>query len=193
VVVAGWAAYLLPLWFHRHDAASEMKSIQGFSTAMRTLSRRTTTQVDGRYVMMPRPTGTMPATVHVTGAGVRRAEVERLTRRRQVMIGLLAALALSLPVALLGGGRARLAPLVALAAVAVYASVLRRETVAENERRRTLRRAALQRRVDEERRAYVERTSPAARTTVRPPAPRPRPAAYDDEDYVVEHRRAVGH
>jgi hypothetical protein len=32
-----------------------MKSIQGFSTAMRTLSRRTTTQVDGRYVMMPRP------------------------------------------------------------------------------------------------------------------------------------------
>jgi hypothetical protein len=192
VVVAGWAAYLLPLWFNRHDAASEMKSIQGFSTAMRTLSRRTTTQVDGRYVMMPRPTGTPPAAVHVTGAGVRRAEVERLARRRQVMVGLLASLAFSLPVALLVGGRARLSPLVALAAVVVYAAVLRRDTVAENERRRMARRAALERRVEEERRAYVERTASAGRSPARTPAPRSRPAAYDDDD-LLEQRPAVGH
>jgi hypothetical protein len=42
LVVAGWAAYLVPYCLHRYDSRTEMKSIQGFSTAMRVLSRRTT-------------------------------------------------------------------------------------------------------------------------------------------------------
>lgn len=193
VVVAGWAAYLLPLWVHRHDAASEMKSIQGFSTAMRTLSRRTTTTVDGRYVMMPRPTGAAPTAVHVSGAGVRRAEEERMTRRRQIMVGLLATFALSLPLAMLVGGRTRLAPGLALLAVVAYASVLRRDAVREAERRRRARKAALQRRFDEERRAYEERAAASrARAVPGAPAARRPVTAYTDHEPVLDSRRAVG-
>ena len=215
MVVAGWAAYLLPLWQHRHDAVSEMKSIQGFSTAMRTLSRRTTTNVEGRVVMMPRTTEAttraIPPAVHVSGAGVRRAAERRLARKRAVLIGLLLALAASVPATVFLHGPARLGTPVLLVAFLVYAGSLRREAVLRADRRHQLRKQALQRRMDAERRAYEERMgrrpkqrAPLDEATTVPfdrlaagggvtsaRHPRTEPPAYTEEHF--DQRRAAGH
>src|SRR3954462_15357720 len=71
-----WAVVLVPMWLRRHDAATESRSVDRFSTAMRTLSRRTTSGPGRRYVVMPRRNdGGM--SVHVSGA----AMAERLGHR----------------------------------------------------------------------------------------------------------------
>src|SRR4051794_20082201 len=62
-----WAVVLVPMWLRRHDAATESKSVDRFSTAMRTLSRRTTSGPGRRYVVMPRR-GEGGVSVHVSGA-----------------------------------------------------------------------------------------------------------------------------
>jgi hypothetical protein len=66
-IVVMWAVVLVPMWLRRHDAATESRSVDRFSTAMRTLSRRTTAAPGRRYVVMPRRGESAP-TVHVSGA-----------------------------------------------------------------------------------------------------------------------------
>jgi hypothetical protein len=68
-IVVMWAVVLVPMWLRRHDAATESRSAERFSTAMRTLSRRTHGTPGRRYVVMPRrQAGAL--SVHVTGAAV---------------------------------------------------------------------------------------------------------------------------
>src|SRR4051812_11101329 len=71
-----WAVVLVPMWLRRHDAATESRSVDRFSTAMRTLSRRTTSGPGRRYVVMPRRPETSHASVHVSGAAVAHLEDE---------------------------------------------------------------------------------------------------------------------
>lgn len=51
-IVAVWAAVLVPMWLRRHDEATETRSVDRFSRAMRILSRREHVG-DQRYVVMP--------------------------------------------------------------------------------------------------------------------------------------------
>src|SRR5207248_2920774 len=66
VIVIMWAVVLVPMWLRRHDAATESRSVDRFSTAMRVLSRRGPGGPDRRYVLMPRRESR--ASVHVSGA-----------------------------------------------------------------------------------------------------------------------------
>lgn len=66
-IVVMWAVVLVPMWLRRHDAATESRSVDRFATAMRTLSRRTTSGPGRRYVVMPRRTEG-GVSVHVSGA-----------------------------------------------------------------------------------------------------------------------------
>ena len=58
LIVAMWAAVLIPAWLRRHQAATEAKSVDTFSAAMRVLSRRSPGRRDFKrpenYVLMPR-------------------------------------------------------------------------------------------------------------------------------------------
>src|SRR4051812_45845447 len=66
-IVVMWAVVLVPMWLRRHDAATESRSAERFSTAMRTLSRRTHATPGRRYVVMPRrQAGSV--SIHVSGA-----------------------------------------------------------------------------------------------------------------------------
>src|SRR3954470_76352 len=68
-IVVMWAVVLVPMWLRRRDAANESRSAERFSTAMRTLSRRSHATPGRRYVVMPRrQPGTV--SVHVSGAAV---------------------------------------------------------------------------------------------------------------------------
>jgi hypothetical protein len=68
-IVVMWAVVLVPMWLRRHDAATESRSAERFSTAMRTLSRRTHATPGRRYVVMPRrQAGSV--SIHVSGAAV---------------------------------------------------------------------------------------------------------------------------
>ena len=40
IIIGLWAVVLVPMWLRNHDATVESKSVDRFSTAMRTLSRR---------------------------------------------------------------------------------------------------------------------------------------------------------
>jgi hypothetical protein len=75
-IVVMWAVVLVPMWLRRHDAATESRSVDRFSTAMRTLSRRTSGTPGRRYVVMPRRSDS-GVSVHVSGAAV--AEAGRRT------------------------------------------------------------------------------------------------------------------
>jgi hypothetical protein len=66
VIVIMWAVVLVPMWLRRHDAATESRSVDRFSTAMRVLSRRGGGGPDRRYVLMPKRESR--ASVHVSGA-----------------------------------------------------------------------------------------------------------------------------
>src|SRR3954469_17378950 len=66
-IVVMWGVVLVPMWLRRHDAATESRSAERFSTAMRTLSRRTHATPGRRYVVMPRrQAGSV--SIHVSGA-----------------------------------------------------------------------------------------------------------------------------
>jgi hypothetical protein len=104
VIVVMWAVVLVPMWLRRHDAATESRSVDRFSTAMRVLSRRSAAGPDRRYVVMPRREPT--ADVHVSGAAAPHRPAPRpvaparpagprrpnslAVRRRRVLFGLLA-------------------------------------------------------------------------------------------------------
>jgi hypothetical protein len=81
VIVIMWAVVLVPMWLRRHDAATESRSVDRFSTAMRVLSRRGGSP-DRRYVLMPKRESR--ATVHVSGASAphRRPTHTRATQSR---------------------------------------------------------------------------------------------------------------
>lgn len=199
-MVVGWAAYLVPYWFHRHDASSEMRSIHGFSTAMRTLSRRTATQVvDGRYVVVPRQAADapQPSPVHVSGAGVRRAVQSQQLRRQRVLFSLATLALVSVPAAVLVGGRLRWLPVGALLCLFGYAARLRRRAVLAAARRHRERQLALQHKVERERLAYLQRTATAPSPARTSPPQQPsyggseRPSRGEDA-VAAEVRRVVG-
>lgn len=92
-IVAAWAAYLVPLWLRRHDEAAASRSVDKFSDAMRVLARRKTPayatpadeaadQLPRRPVLGPPPRSSVRPTVGVSAA----------TRRRRVLVSLVAAL-----------------------------------------------------------------------------------------------------
>ena len=103
-IVVMWAVVLVPMWLRRHDAATESRSVDRFSTAMRTLSRRTTSGPGRRYVVMPRRSEG-GVSVHVSGAAAPpapapkaakpaparrpRTRTSLVARRRRLMLGLL--------------------------------------------------------------------------------------------------------
>ncbi len=64
VIVALWAAVLIPIWLRRHDEAAMTRSADRYSRAMRTLSRRPA-RIDSREMVMPRRTSAAP---HVDAA-----------------------------------------------------------------------------------------------------------------------------
>jgi hypothetical protein len=115
-IVVMWAVVLVPMWLRRHDAATESRSVDRFSTAMRTLSRRTTSAPGRRYVVMPRRSEG-GVSVHVSGAAVpdERPAAPRRSRpsgsrsrrslvalRRRLLLGLLAVTFLTLLLAATG-------------------------------------------------------------------------------------------
>ncbi|MFZ0322942.1 MAG: hypothetical protein WAN48_02295, partial [Actinomycetes bacterium] len=53
VIVALWAAVLIPIWLRRHDDAAVTRSADRYSRAMRTLSRRPP-RVERRELVVPR-------------------------------------------------------------------------------------------------------------------------------------------
>jgi hypothetical protein len=116
---------LVPMWLKRHDEVEESRSVDRFTSAMHTLSRRDA--ADKRYVVMPQRSRSLE--VHVSGAsdpdrrrrrrwfgirggsrgsrGSRRSvPVTAATRRRRTLTGLVVTVALTLIVALVVGGAA---------------------------------------------------------------------------------------
>lgn len=113
VIVVMWAVVLVPMWLRRHEAASESRSADKFSAAMRVLSRRSQSSPDRRYVLMPRrDTG---VSVHVSGAtavpkritSTRPAAAARMrpslaARRRRTLLVLLGLVGLTFVLAVAG-------------------------------------------------------------------------------------------
>jgi hypothetical protein len=112
-IVVMWAIVLVPMWLRRHDAATESRSVDKFSTAMRTLSRRTHGTPGRRYVVMPRrEAGAL--SVHVSGAAVpsrpaarpaqrpQRPDNTLVARRRRVLLALLSLVFLTFILAVAG-------------------------------------------------------------------------------------------
>jgi hypothetical protein len=115
-IVVMWAIVLVPMWLRRHDAATEAKSVDRFSTAMRTLSRRTHATPGRRYVVMPRrEAGTL--SVHVSGASAQqrahgsrrpsapaaqRSRASLVARRRRALLVLASVVVLTFPLAVAG-------------------------------------------------------------------------------------------
>lgn len=100
VIVIMWAVVLVPMWLRRHDAATESRSVDKFSAAMRVLSRRQAASGSARYVLMPRRQSSAPS-VHVSGAAAPRPaprpsrpvtprrKASLAVRRRRVLLALL--------------------------------------------------------------------------------------------------------
>ncbi len=140
VIIALWIGILLPMWLRRHDEALESRSVDRFSSAMRTLSGRSS--VDRREVLMPARSA---EPIHADGATRAVAEGRAvLAARRRRTLGVLLAVTLVL------GGLAVLgvipawapAPMVLL--LVSFVTHLRRETRAQIalDRRRQAQRVA---------------------------------------------------
>ncbi len=90
VIIVLWICILLPMWLRRHDEALESRSVDRFSSAMRTLSGRST--ADRREVLMP---ARSPETIHADGGARAIADGRAvLAGRRRRTFGLLLALTL---------------------------------------------------------------------------------------------------
>jgi Flp pilus assembly protein TadB len=134
VLAALWAAVLVPATLNSRTAAHDDRTINGFSTAMRTLSRRSATATaDSRRVLVP--------TLSVTDDR-RKARRERL-RRRRVMLGRLlwTAVGTATLAVLLGGPWVPIHLLVDVALVGALVW-LRRAAIEEDRVARLERRAA---------------------------------------------------
>ncbi len=108
ILVGAWAVVLFPMWLNRHDAASETRSVDRFSTAMRSLSGRGASRPDQRYVVMPQR-DVRGATVDNHRAASRGPvrssggpSLSLVARRRRVTLVLLGAVALTLLLAVVG-------------------------------------------------------------------------------------------
>jgi hypothetical protein len=194
-IVVMWAVVLVPMWLRRHDAATESRSVEKFSTAMRTLSRRTHGTPGRRYVVMPRRTaGTM--SVHVTGAavaapaparparpGASSARAAMVRRRRRTTMALLATVTLTALLALVGVFPLLLQIVVDLVLVAFLAHL-----------RTQARRAAADGR--QRRRATVAAARPTAASrpaaSARPTVAEPVVAAAVDVSWTEELRAGSG-
>src|SRR3954451_6556595 len=112
-IVVMWGVVLVPMWLRRHDAATESRSAERFSTAMRTLSRRTHATPGRRYVVMPRrEAGAL--SVHVSGASAARRPPARsarsqpagrrsiVARRRRALLALAGVVLLTFALAVAG-------------------------------------------------------------------------------------------
>ncbi len=175
LVLAGlWAAVLIPATRGGRDAAYDGRSIQGFHTAMRVLSRRTK-PADGRYIMVPTP--------EVTGGppiGGRRQQ----QRRRRMLIRLMWAAGLSLVAAVFLRGPWPVLHLVADGLLIGYAVRLRRLARVRTAVLRAARRAELERR-EAAHRAEYEAAHP------KPPVVLPEDGTYVSEYRAGEQRRAA--
>jgi hypothetical protein len=116
-LVVMWAVVLIPMWLRRHDEVEESRSIDRFTSAMHTLSRREPAS-DQRYVVMPHRSRSVD--VHVSGApapsrrkqrkalAARRAAarppVSAAVRRRRTLLGLLAVTIVTFALAMVVGG-----------------------------------------------------------------------------------------
>jgi hypothetical protein len=156
-IVVMWAVVLVPMWLRRHDAATESRSVDRFSTAMRTLSRRTTSGPGRRYVVMPRRSEG-GVSVHVSGAAVpaerpaptprpavarraprvSRSKASLVARRRRLFLGLLVVTFLTMVLAMAGALSWVLQLLVdvALVGFAVHLRAQARRTAVSRQRRR---------------------------------------------------------
>ncbi len=115
VIVVMWAVVLVPMWLRRHDAATESRSVDKFSAAMRVLSRRQPSSGSARYVLMPRRESAAAPSVHVSGAAAPRPsrpapsrpaaprrKASLAVRRRRVLLGLLGVAFLTMVLAAAG-------------------------------------------------------------------------------------------
>ncbi len=141
VLAALWAAVLIPATLRTRDTASEMRSIDGFHMAMRTLSRRTM-PVDGRYIMIPTPA--------VTDAP-RRETRAQMAHRRTMLLRLFWAAGGSLVLVALFGGPWLWVHALADLALGGYVVWLRREAVRRTAELRQERRQEVRQREAEER------------------------------------------
>ncbi len=142
VIIVLWICILLPMWLRRHDEALESRSVDRFSSAMRTLSSRSAG--DRREVVMP---ARRSEPMHADGTAAAVAEGRAvLAARRRRTLGVLAAVTLVVVgLTLLGTLPVWAAALPALLLVGFLVH-LRRETTAQGVRDR--RRAAQRARAD---------------------------------------------
>jgi hypothetical protein len=150
VIIGMWAVVLIPMWLRSHDATSETRSVDRFSTAMRSLSRRPAGAGEyvgprSRDVLVPRRTSTAqfsggraPTTV---ARRARAAQLQQMRRRRSALIGLLGFLAVVLVATAAGAAPAWL-PVLTLAGTGAYIYHLRIQTVRERMAARPAARAA---------------------------------------------------
>ena len=197
-LVVMWAVVLIPMWLRRHDETEESRSVERFTSAMHTLSRREAA-ADRRYVVMPHRSRSVD--VHVSGASAeRRSRVAALaarrakaraghrpisaaTRRRRTLLGLFALVAITLAAAFEIGGMSLWAlqfvvDAVFVAFVGHLVTRARQAAPARSTRRAPARRTQ---------QARPARRAPAARQAQRPaarqrPAAAPRPARVADRE-----------
>jgi hypothetical protein len=113
VIIALWAAVLIPMWLRRHDQISEVRSTARFSSAMRSLG----SQGPAQYAMemslgsmspaptevhMPRPSAAGPARTPRDDQSRERARQAAASRRAIVLGALTSILLVALVAALLG-------------------------------------------------------------------------------------------
>jgi hypothetical protein len=179
-LVVMWAVVLIPMWLKRHDEAEESRSVDRFTSAMHTLSRRQEPS-EARYVVMPHRSRSVE--VHVSGASAptrrerrralaaRRAATRRpvtaATRRRRSLLGLLVLAALTFAAAMFLGGLRMWAPQFVLDALLIAFVV----HLVMRGRQATAVRAA----PAAQRRAAPRRAAPAS-APIRRAAPAPAPA-----------------
>ena len=164
IVLAGlWAAVLIPATLKSRDHAHDGRTMDGFHTAMRTLSRRTT-PTDARRILVPPPSFTAPV-----------PSAPSVARRRAVFLRAVWAVAGTLLLAVAFGGILWLGQLAADAALGGVVTWLRRISVVEAQEARRARREM-----------HAERLRREAAQVAVFTARRSRPA-YDE----LAHRRAV--
>jgi hypothetical protein len=168
LVLAGlWAAVLIPATRTSRDIVHDGRSMQGFSTAMRVLSRRAQPTY-GRYIMVP----TADMTEVAPGGSPR-----QLVRRRRMLARLVAVALITLLAAVVLGGFWLPVHLAVDGLMVAYVVRLRRLALRRAEATRAARRAALHRHEEDLRAEYD------ARYHAEPPPTAP---AYDEPE-----RRAV--
>jgi hypothetical protein len=118
-IVVMWIVVLVPMWLKRHDEIEESRSVDKFTSAMHTLSRRESSKPEKKkYVVTPRN-----HEYHVSGASAaqrarrphraaprRSAARVAAERRRRTLYGLLGATILTVALAVVVGGIATWAP-----------------------------------------------------------------------------------